>query len=120
MKYRGFSLEGEYYWREVDNLVATGPLPRERFLDHGFQVQASTMLIPQSLQLYVAASQIFGEFGDPWEGGVGANWHPFARRELKLNTQFLYLDNSPVGYNAVPYIIGSNGWVFTTDLMLSF
>lgn len=51
---------------------------------------------------------------------VGANGFPFKRRELKLNTQFLYLNRSPVGNTASPFIVGGNGWVLTTDVLLSF
>ena len=32
-KYRGFSLDGEYYWRTLDDFRATGPLPRDSFED---------------------------------------------------------------------------------------
>jgi hypothetical protein len=119
-KYRGFSLDGEYYWRTLDDFRATGPLPRNSFEDDGFQLQASAMLLPKTLQAYVAGSQINGQYGDPWDVSVGANWFPFKRRELRLNTQFLYLDRSPVGNTASPFIVGGNGWVFTTDVMLSF
>jgi len=119
-KYRGFSLDGEYYWRTVDDFRATGPLPRNSFVDNGFQLQGSAMLLPKTLQAYVAGSQINGQYGDPWDVSIGANWFPFQRRELRLNTQFLYLDRSPVGNTASPFTVGGNGWVFTTDVMLSF
>ena len=51
---------------------------------------------------------------------VGANWFPFKRSELRVNFQFLYLDRSPVGNAASPFIVGGNGWVVTTDVMLNF
>jgi hypothetical protein len=119
-KYRGFSLDGEYYWRTVDDFRATGPLPRDSFVDDGFQLQGSAMLLPKTLQAYVAGSKINGQYGDPWDVSIGANWFPFKRRELRFNTQFLYLDRSPVGNTASPFIVGGNGWVFSTDVMLSF
>lgn len=119
-KYRGFSLDGEYYWRTVDDFRATGPVPRNSFVDDGFQLQGSAMLVPQTLQAYVAGSKINGQYGDPWDVSIGANWFPFARRELRLNSQFLYLDRSPVGNSATPFAVGGNGWVFSTDVMLSF
>ena len=119
-KYRGFSLDGEYFWRTVDDFRATGPVPRNSFVDDGFQLQGSAMLVPQTLQAYVAGSKINGQYGDPWDVSIGANWFPFKRRELRLNTQFLYLDESPVGNTSSPFIVGGNGWVFTTDVMLSF
>ncbi len=37
-----------------------------------------------------------------------------------MNVQGLYLDDSPVGYSSVPFAVGGNGWVFTTDLIMAF
>ncbi len=42
------------------------------------------------------------------------------RRELRVSVQGLYLDDSPVGHASVPCIVGGNGWVLTTDVMLNF
>jgi len=120
VKYRGWSLDGEYYWRWVDDFKANGPLPFDDMYDHGFQLQGSKMLLPQSLQAYVSGSKIFGEYGDPWDMALGVNWYPMKRRELRVNLQGLYLENSPVGYASVPFLVGGNGWVFTTDVMLNF
>jgi len=112
MKYRGWSLDGEYYWRWVDDFKATGPMPFDRMFDHGFQLQGSAMLLPERLQAYVSGSKIFGEYGDPFDVALGVNWFPMTRRELRVNLQGLYLDDSPVGYASVPFIVGGNGWVF--------
>ena len=120
VKYRGWSLDGEYYWRWVDDFKANGPLPFDSMYDHGFQLQGSKMLLPQSLQGYLSGSKIFGEYGDPWDVAVGMNWYPMQRRELRVNLQGLYLRDSPVGYSSVPFVVGGNGWVFTTDVMLNF
>ncbi|MGB7905489.1 MAG: hypothetical protein WCF43_12390 [Steroidobacteraceae bacterium] len=120
VKYRGWSLDGEYYWRQVDDFQATGPMPFEQMNDHGFQLQGSYMVLPQSLQAYVSGSKIYGEYGDPWDAALGVNWYPMKRRELRVNVQGLYLQDSPVGYASVPFAVGGNGWVFSTDLMLNF
>jgi hypothetical protein len=119
-KYQGWSLDAEYYWRWVDDFISTGPMPFDDMYDHGFQLQGSAMLLPKSLQAYLSGSKIFGEFGDPWDVAVGLNWFPMKRRELRVNVQGLYLEDSPVGYASVPFIVGGNGWVFTTDVMLNF
>jgi hypothetical protein len=120
VKYRGWSLDGEVYWRWVNDFNATGPLPFNSMYDNGFQLQGSAMLVPQSLQGYLSGSKIFGQYGDPWDLAVGVNWFPMNRRELRVNVQGLYLDRSPVGYASVPFIVGGDGWVFTTDVMLNF
>jgi hypothetical protein len=120
VKYRGLSLEAEYYYRKVNDFRFTGVLPRTELTDRGFQLQASAMLIPQVLQLYASGSQIYGQYGDPWDVALGANWYPLDRREVRVNAQFLYLDRSAVGYAAVPYVVGGDGWVMSTDLVVAF
>lgn len=119
-KYRGWSLDAEAYYRWVDDFVTTGPIPVSSLKDHGFQLQASTMLIPKSLQAYLGYSKIYGEYGDPYDFTIGLNWFPMKRKELRLEFQGLYLKDSPVGYSSVPFSVGGNGWVFTTDLILAF
>jgi hypothetical protein len=120
LKYRGYALEGEYFWRTVDDLQATGPLPVDDFWDHGFQLQGSAMLVPQTVQAYLSGSKIFGEYGDPWDFSAGLNWFPYKNQNLRVNGQLLYLDQSPVGYTSVPFIVGGDGFVWTLDLMLNF
>jgi len=44
LKYRGYSLEGEYYLRWLDNFRGTNTAGLPRLFDHGFQLQASAMV----------------------------------------------------------------------------
>lgn len=120
LKYRGFSLEGEYFMRWVTDLVATDVLPVEEFYDHGMQLQASAMLLPRSLQAYAFTSKIWGEYGEPSDVGGGLNWFPFESRVLRLNGEALYARNSPVGYLSYPLVVGANGPVYMANLELFF
>jgi hypothetical protein len=119
-KYRGFSLEGEYYFRWVGDFQNIGFIPVTSLYDHGFQLQASSMLLRDILQFYVSGSKIFGQYGNPWDVTVGANWYPFDRREMHINMQGIYMRNSPVGGISYPYIVGANGWIFNTDIIVTF
>jgi hypothetical protein len=119
-KYRGWSLEGEYYWRWVDDFDTTGVIPVTELYDHGFQLQASTMAIRDRLQLYASGAMIFGEYGEPSDIALGLNLFPFRTRALRLNMQALYVNGSPVGYSSIPYQVGGDGWIFTTDFALGF
>jgi len=77
-KLKGFALEGEYYWRKIDNLKTTGnPMPLDELNDDGFQLLASAMVLPKKLQLYTTYSKIFGQYGDPSEVRAGFNFFPF-------------------------------------------
>ena len=120
LKYRGFSLEGEYYWRWLDNFKGEGTAGLEPLFDHGFQLQGSAMVVPRTLQLYAGASRINGQFGDPWDFRLGANWFPWKNKVVRWNTEWLYLRNSPVGYSSVPFVVGGRGNVFHSSLELAF
>lgn len=120
VKYRGLSLEGEYYLRWLNNIKADGPIPESEFFDHGFQLQASGMLLPQTLQAYSHFSTIFGEYGDPWTASAGLNWYVFRRREVRVNLEYLYDHRSPVGYFAIPHVVGGTGSIFHANFELYF
>jgi hypothetical protein len=120
MKYRGFSLEAEAFYRKLDNFQTNAPLLIDELIDKGFQAKLSSMVIPKTLQLYANGSKIFGEYGDPWDSGIGMNWWPFRQRGMRFNTEVLYLRNSPVGYSSLPYTVGANGWVFVANAELAF
>ncbi len=119
-KYRGWSLEGEAYYRKVDDFRTTGPIPIDEISDYGFQLQGSKVLVPRKLQAYLGYSKIYGDNGEPWDASVGLNWFPFDRKEMRINVQGLYLKDSPVGYSSVPFAVGGNGWAFTTDVIVAF
>lgn len=120
VKYRGWSLEGEYYMRWLDDFEAIGPVPITDSFDHGYQLHVSAMPIKDTLQAYVSASKVWGDFGNPGDLALGLNWYPFGERQFRINMQGLYLNNSPVGYPSVPYVVGGNGWVFSTDALFTF
>ena len=127
IKYRGFSLEGEYFWRWLDDFkfqtVVTpetlGQIP-SRLFDHSFQIQGSAMVVPKTLQAYMGFSKIFGQYGQPRDFRTGVNFFPFKNKVIRWNNEALYLYKSPVGYTSVPYPIGGRGWVFHSSMELAF
>jgi hypothetical protein len=119
-KYRGWSLDAEGYLRYLNDFQTIGTIPVDSLTDIGFQVQGSAMVLPKKLQAYVGFSQIFGDYGDPWDTSIGLNWFPMGRREFRINAQGLYLKDSPVGYSSVPFTVGGNGWVVSLDAIVAF
>jgi hypothetical protein len=119
-KWKGFALEFEYYTRWLDELAFVGEIPRDHFYDTGFSLQASAMVIPKTLQVYLSGSQIYGQYGNPYDVGVGFNYFPLHRRDLRLNFLGLWVKNSPVGYTAYPVPVGGNGFTFLSDFSLAF
>ena len=52
------------------------------------------MLKPDYLQAYVSGSQVFGEYGDPWDVGVGIDVLSVWPQQVRMNAQALYMDRS--------------------------
>src|SRR5215472_12035990 len=113
IKYHGFWLQGEGYGRNLDHLVADGPLPVTTIKDYGFYVQVADMVIPKRFELYGATSYVFGQYGDPKEFIFGSNYYPWNTRNLRLNVQLINVDRSPVNSTFGFYVGQLTGKVFT-------
>ena len=120
IKYQGLSLEGEYYWRWLSNFTGLNTASIADITDHGYQLQASGMAMPKTVQLYGGVSQVFGQYGNQWEMRGGANWYPMKERGIRVNGEWMYVDRSPVGYTAYPYPVGAKGPVFHFNLEMNF
>ena len=120
IKYKGLSLEGEYYRRWLTNFtgVNTGGIPD--ITDNGYQLQSSGMAVKDILQLYLSGSQIFGNYGNPSEFRLGGNWYFTKQRGLRVNGEYIHVNHSPVGYTAYPMPVGANGNIFHINLEMNF
>jgi hypothetical protein len=123
LKYRGFSLEGEYFFRWINRLRTVGAVPFDSLFDHGPQLQMSYMVTP-TWQLYATGSKIFGQYGDPFDASLGFNWYPVTRkgfeRQFRINGEVFLVRNSPTGYSSFPYIVGANGPIWMLNMELFF
>ncbi len=120
VKYRGLSLEAEYYWRTLSSFEGINTAGIVNIDDHGYQLQASAMPIRGILQTYIGGGEIRGHYGDGSEIRVGVNFYPMKTRGIRVNAEWLRLNNSPVGYTAVPYPVGGNGDVFHVNVEMNF
>jgi hypothetical protein len=120
IKYKGFAFEGETYLRWLDNFRGTNTEGISRIFNNGFQIQASAMVIPKTLQPYLGYSRVFGQYRDPWDFRAGLNFFPFKNRVVRWNNEYLYTHQSPVGYTSVPFALGGTGSIFVSNLELAF
>jgi Protein of unknown function (DUF3011) len=120
IKYKGLSLEAEYYWRWLGDYEGPNTGGIADIHDHGFQVQSSAMAIPKTLQVYVSGAAIRGQYGNSSEVRAGFNWYFVKERGLRFNAEWLHLNKCPVGYTAVPYAVGGNGNVFHINTEMNF
>jgi hypothetical protein len=106
----------------VNNLRGplTETLPFTQFDDHGFQVQASAMVVPKALQAYAGVSKVYGQYGNPKDLRLGVNWYPWHNYVLRWNTEYLHNDGSPIGGTSLPTQVGATGDIVYSSLQVNF
>jgi hypothetical protein len=120
IKYKGFSVDGEYFVRWITDIVASGPLPVSKLNDNGFAIQASGMIIDETLQDYGVYSYVNGQYGKPSEFSIGVNVFPFKTKSFRINGEYINTKHSPVGYTSYPTVVGATGSVFMLNLELFY
>jgi hypothetical protein len=120
IKYRGFSLEAEYYWRWLDSFHGANVEGLDQIYDTGFQIQTSGMIIKKTLQAYVSGSAIYGDYAKPTEIRAGVNWYIVKERGLRANAEWIHVNHSPVGYTAYPLPVGASGDAYHVNFEMNF
>ena len=129
VKYKGFALEGEAYYRYLNDFTFSTGNPDFDFTsltDYGFSIQPSYMLLYKTLQAYVVGSKIYGDYGNPWDVALGLNWYPIGTkhpeygRQFRVNADAHYSDLSAIGNPSIPYSAGGEGWVYSISAELWF
>jgi hypothetical protein len=103
-----------------DTVLAAPAEIEEDIDDLGYQAPCSTMLVPEILQAYAGGSEIRGLYGKASGLRAGLNWCVMKQRGLRLNAEWIHLNQGPVGYTAVPHPVEGNGDVYHLNFGLNF
>lgn len=120
LKKNGWSVNGQYYFRWVDDFEADGPIPIKSMFDHGFELSAAGFIVPRKLMAYGRGSMVFGEFRDSWEAGVGVKWYFVPTERMWLNAELMRTVHAPYGGTFTPYTAGMTAWVPMVQAILAF
>ena len=120
-KYRGFSFQGEYYFRRLSDFEADGVVPHEFIDDHGFMAQAMHMVVPKRVGVYASGGYVFDDFErNPWELGGGVSVYPSGTRSWRLNLHVMQISKSPASSTFGYYTAGQTGTIISvgTDILM--
>jgi hypothetical protein len=119
MKYKGFALNVEFYFRWLNRFIADGPLPMNRMFDWGYDASAGHFVV-KSVELFLRSSLVAGPFATGLEESVGFNWYPFDTRQVWINAEVAYVRKSPYGGGYYMYSVGQTGMVIPLQFLLRF
>jgi hypothetical protein len=120
IKRSGLAVNGQYFFRWLDDFDADGPLPLASTFDHGGELSASYFVIPQELIVYARGSMVMGEFGDSWEYAGGVKWHFLPTERLWLNAELMRVHKAPYSGAFTPYSAGMTGWTPMVQTIVAF
>ncbi|HSE25395.1 MAG TPA: hypothetical protein VLB68_27275 [Pyrinomonadaceae bacterium] len=120
LKKSGFSVNGQYYLRWLNDFEADGPLPLASTFDHGFELSTGKFIVPKKLMLYVRGSKVFGQFANPSEYGGGFKWYFLPTERLWMTGEIMRVNHSPYSGAFTPYTAGMNGWMPMLQTVLAF
>ena len=122
LKYRGLSLNGEYYLRWIEDIQGDSPLPIDRthLFDHGFYVQGGYFVVKERFELIARHSQVNGPFGTGQEYAMGFNWFLNRSHYMKFTFDANWLDAIPAQNSSTNYRAGESGMLFRSQLQIAF
>ena len=120
LKWNGLAINGQYYFRWLNDFEADGPLPISSTFDHGFELSGGKFVVPKKLMLYVRGSAVFGQFRDSHEYAGGAKWHFLPTERLWLSAELMRVMRTPYSGGFTPYTSGLTGWVPMVQTVLAF
>ncbi|RYU62899.1 bZIP transcription factor [Methylolobus aquaticus] len=121
LKYRGFTLSGEYFLRWLDGFdYRGGELPMDSLFDHGALLQTGYFMIPGRLEGFARSSFVSGRFGGGYEVGGGVNWYLRASRDWRMTFEVLNVNRSPAQNLLTGYRAGESGTLYQLQLFTDF
>jgi hypothetical protein len=108
-KYRGLSLNGEYFFRWIADISGMGNIPVNEIFDRGFFAQTAYYLIPETLYVAGRVSQVAGPYGTHYEYAGAVGWFINGNPNLKFTFDVVALDGSPLNNTTSDILVGDDG-----------
>lgn len=124
VKYKGFSMHGEAYYRQLDNIRPTAPqpggFPWDDNTSYGGYVAAGYMLVPNKSELVFMTSTVQGDFKDTWEYGLAFNWYVNGTHNNKITLDVITINGSPISNSGPNYRAGDDGTMVRVQHQIGF
>ncbi len=123
MKYRGWSLTLEYYFRMIDSFQG---MSQPDLYDHGHWLQIGKFVVPKKLQLVARWSRVAGDSGtlgvlDQSSDEVAGGFVWYIRdQHAKFTVDVTSLNGTPISSSALGIDPGDNGVLYRSQVQFAF
>ncbi len=118
-KYRGWSANGEYFWRSITDLKANLPVPSAG-LQQGGYLEGGYFFLPQEFEWNSQFSFITSKFGTRSSYATGFSYYPRKTQNLKLSIDATIIDGSPINSTGTDILLGDHGTLIRTQFQAQF
>lgn len=118
-KYRGWSANGEYFWRSVTDLRANIPVP-DVGLQHGFYLEGGFFVLPQQFELNSQLAYVSGRPGSTISYATGFSYYPRKSQNFKFTVDATLLDGSPANSPGSDVLVGDDGVLVRAQWQIVF
>jgi hypothetical protein len=119
-KYRGWSMNAEYFLRWVEDIQADSMIPRHDLFQYGFYVEGGYFVLPKKLEINAQVARVDGEFGATNSVAAGFSWYPRETRNLKFTLDATKIDGSPVNSTGSDILVGDDGVLVRVQMQALF
>jgi hypothetical protein len=120
LKHNGLAVNGQYYFRWLNDFKADGPLPISSTFDHGFELSVGKFVLPKKVMLYARGSMVLGQFGNSHEYAGGLKWHLLPTERMWLSAEIMRIWKVPYSGTFTPYTAGMTGWAPMIQSVIAF
>jgi hypothetical protein len=120
VKYRGWSVSAEYFFRWLTRIQADGPIGNHAYFDHGFFAQVGVFAAPQSVELFGRGSAVYGPFGNGSEVGGGLNWYVVRTPNWRFTADVAYVSDSSAQQDRTGFSAGASGTLVRMQMWTYF
>ncbi|MEZ6048789.1 MAG: porin [Planctomycetaceae bacterium] len=120
LKWMGWSITTEVYFRWLEQIKGNGALPVSDLLQHGFFVEGGYFLIPKKFDVNLRYSEVKGLYGHGTEATIGCNYYPLEDPRLKFSFDVTRLVDSPLQNSPDDIFVGDDGMLYRSQIQFEF
>lgn len=119
-KYRGWSVNSEFYYRSIEDVMSDTGLALDTFDDMGFTVDAGYFFVQSLLEGVLRFSYVDGDLSDAAEYAAGVNYYVHGTHKNKFSFDVTMLEDTPISSSGPNLFVGATGLLYRLQWQIAF